>query len=120
MTIGYVLIQMELKKNGSPKAIFETDEDRTFFVAKFPIHHSFKTDVVDNVLDNVLDKLTDRQKEILKEMTQNISISSNQLAALFNVSDRTIRRDIENMKSKGIIDRVGADNGGSWVVIRKK
>ena len=64
MTIGYVLIQKELKKNGSPKAIFETDEDRTFFVIKIPIHNSFKADVVDNVLD----KLTDRQKEILKEM----------------------------------------------------
>lgn len=31
----------EIEKNGSPKPIFHTDDDRTFFMAEFPVHPVF-------------------------------------------------------------------------------
>jgi ATP-dependent DNA helicase RecG len=35
---GIPKIQAAMKRNGSPKASFETDENRLWFVAKLPIH----------------------------------------------------------------------------------
>ena len=35
---GIPKILRAIKKNGSPLPVFERDEDRTFFVARFPIH----------------------------------------------------------------------------------
>ena len=38
---GIPTIQDELSKNGSPKATFETDEGRTYFVVHIPIHQAY-------------------------------------------------------------------------------
>ena len=35
---GIPKILRAIQKNGSPPPVFETDEDRTYFVARFPIH----------------------------------------------------------------------------------
>ena len=35
---GIPKILRAIQKNGSPMPVFETDEDRTYFVARFPIH----------------------------------------------------------------------------------
>jgi hypothetical protein len=36
-----------MKANGSPKPRFEADEDRTYFIARFPIHPSAKKPLAD-------------------------------------------------------------------------
>ncbi|WP_281757993.1 ATP-binding protein [Succinatimonas hippei] len=33
----------EMKANGSPAALFEADDARTFFIASFPIHPAFSS-----------------------------------------------------------------------------
>ena len=38
---GIPKILCEIRKNGSPKPIFHTDDDRTFFLVEFPIHPVF-------------------------------------------------------------------------------
>jgi ATP-dependent DNA helicase RecG len=35
---GIPKILRAIQKNGSPLPVFETDDDRTYFVARFPIH----------------------------------------------------------------------------------
>ena len=42
---GIPTIQEELKKNGSPRATIETDEDRTFFLIDIPCHEGIVTDL---------------------------------------------------------------------------
>ncbi|MBC8112535.1 MAG: hypothetical protein H7Y04_15900 [Verrucomicrobia bacterium] len=35
---GFPIIRREMQKNGSPDPVFETDEDRTYFLSILPIH----------------------------------------------------------------------------------
>ncbi|MCH5172925.1 MAG: putative DNA binding domain-containing protein [Bacteroidales bacterium] len=79
-------------------------------------------DVTDNVTDDVIDKLSDRQKLILyllgtcvtNGVTDNVTETTTTLARKTGVSRRTIVRDMEVLKAKGLVVRVGPDNGGYW------
>ena len=39
---GFPKIYKAMERNGSPEPVFETDENRTYFLAKLPIHSSLK------------------------------------------------------------------------------
>ena len=49
--------------------------------------------------------LTERQNEILKTLKENKSASVSELAKDLYVSEATIRRDLSEMKSMGLIER---------------
>jgi ATP-dependent DNA helicase RecG len=73
---GIPKIQAAMKRNGSPKASFETDENRLWFVAKLPIHTAFAgapetqaSGISDtsrrHVTDHVSDHLSDHVRRLL-------------------------------------------------------
>ena len=72
----------------------------------------------DNVTDNVTDELTDRQRLIVKLIpfndTEDVTETTSSLAQKAGVSRRTIARDMEILKEKGYVVRIGPDNGGHW------
>ena len=84
-----------------------------------------------NVPDNVLDKLTERQRIIYDIIKRNVLENENKdvldntiettesLAKKLSVSSRTIRRDLDKMKSLGLVKREGGDFGGRWIIINK-
>ena len=84
---------------------------------------------IENVLDNVLEKLTERQRVIYDTLKadvrdnvrdnviEDVNETTETLARKLSVSSRTIRRDLDKMKSLGIVKREGGDYGGKWVVI---
>lgn len=80
--------------------------------------------VVDNVTMNVVDELTERQKDILKYIqhcdVDDVTMNATTMAQHFNVSRRTIMRDIDFLVSKGLIKRVGSKMKGHWEVIYKQ
>ena len=76
---------------------------------------AFDTDVPVNVPVNVPVKLTIRQQEIVYKISQNPSITNRQLAELFHVNEKTIKRDIALLKKHGILTRVGSDKSGQWI-----
>ena len=49
--------------------------------------------------------LTERQNEILKRLKENKSAGVNELAKALYVSEATIRRDLAEMKSMGLVER---------------
>ena len=53
---------------------------------------------------------------IINELTNNNTYTMQDLATLLNVNIRTIKRDIEILKQKGILTRIGPDNGGYWQI----
>jgi ATP-dependent DNA helicase RecG len=59
-----------------------------------------------------------RQKAILNFIKMNNQISANEISDLLNMNMRTIQRDIQQLKNKGIIERVGNDRGGYWKLNR--
>ena len=59
---GVPKINREMRTNDSPKAIFETDEDRTYFEVILPVHELFI--VQDEPQINDLDKITLSDKDL--------------------------------------------------------
>lgn len=90
-------------------------------------NHQSDTDVVDNVTKNFIDELTDRQKDILQyiqqcdidDVTMIVTMNATMIAQHFNVSRRTIMRDIDFLVSKGLIKRVGSKMKGHWEIVSK-
>lgn len=77
-------------------------------------------DVPKNVPKNVPKKLKakDRQMFIIEEMNINPKVTIMELGNKFNVSDKTIKRDIEKLKKENKIYRQGSLTEGRWIVIK--
>ena len=106
---------------------FTTEEVR--LTLPIPFLEGTKGD--NNVPDNVLDILTERQRIIYDIIKRNVLENENKdvldntiettesLAKKLSVSSRTIRRDLDKMKSLGLVKREGGDFGGRWIIINK-
>ena len=74
--------------------------------------------VTDNVTDDGIDKLSERQRVIIQLLPFNdkadVTETTSTLAQKTGVSRRTIARDMDVLKEKGFVVRIGADNGGYW------
>lgn len=69
-----------------------------------------------NVVDKVTDKVTDNQQKILELIEQNTSITTMDLAGEVSISQRKIKQNIQKLKEKGLIERIGPAKGGYWKV----
>jgi predicted HTH transcriptional regulator len=84
-----------------------------------------RDDVLRNVLRNVLNKfpietinaLTERQVSIIVKLSEKPDISSRELGVIFSTTDRTIRRDLNQLKSLGIIRHNGSTKKGLWEIV---
>ena len=117
---GIPTIQNELKKNGSPRAIIETNDERTFINVFIPVHPDCGDIVVlDPTQDDPKDdpkELTERQNLILQIISEYHTITRQQLAQRTNTSDSTIKREIAHLKRLGYIKRIGGKTFGHWVI----
>ena len=81
------------------------------------------TDVAENVTDvteNVTDATESRWSKILGLIAQDNKISLAELAASLFVTRMTIYRDIQKLKDKGLLERVGPNKNGYWKLCAKK
>ncbi|MDE5793254.1 MAG: putative DNA binding domain-containing protein [Muribaculaceae bacterium] len=143
---GFPKIYQAVKRNGSPMPVFETDERNTHFLATIPIHPAFigerayiasigkemDEDIKENFLKDFLKdflkesefQITERQGYILYLLSLDNSLSgkiiSEKISMLtsgkISVTDRTIRMDIADLQSKGILTREGGRKDGRWVI----
>ena len=60
--------------------------------------------------------LTERQKQLLDMLREDGSLSVEELCAKLDVSPRTLRRERDVLKECGLIERLGSDKSGVWVV----
>ena len=133
---GFKKILNALEANGSPKPEFETDEDRSYFITRIFVHERFYEAEVDerNVIENVIDisevwltkrmpsyskKKIAKAYEIVKLISENPKMSMNEMRKQLDVTERTIARYISDLKECGVVERIGADSGGSWKVLLK-
>ena len=110
---GFRKILNALEKNGSPKPIFETDPDRLSFSSTILIHPAF---VGENVGENVGEKLNKTQSKIIDLLRENPQYTLEQMAQFITVERRTIERNIKTLREKGVLERIGSDREGYWVV----
>ena len=121
---GIPTMQRELEANGSPKAVFETDEGRTYFTTTIFVHPGFENknflsdirkeeDVPQNVPQNLIQGNQALQMRILKLITENNSITREEMAQEIGVSKKTIQRELKKMP---FISFIGPSKTGHWEI----
>lgn len=133
---GYELITEAFKKEGLELPTMIEAEGGVRIIIKREIFYGIqqggridpktgrliKADVTKNVTDNVTDdnlrELTERQRVIIGMLpfddTEDVTETTSTLAQKTGVSRRTIARDMDALKEKGFVIRIGPDNGGYW------
>jgi ATP-dependent DNA helicase RecG len=137
---GVPTIQEKLAANGSPRAIFETTDDRLTFLIHIPIHagcennllvlankkQSAGSEIISNSSEmssekgrTGSDKPQDVVQSILNAIRKNSKVSAAEIAMKVGLSSRAVEKRIKTMRENGIIRRVGPDRGGYWEIIEK-
>lgn len=62
----------------------------------------------------------DTQKKILKELEKKPNITYDELVERIDTSRRTIIRQMNDLKEKGIVKRVGSDKKGHWEIVERE
>ena len=137
---GVPTIQAKLAENGSPRAIFETTDDRLTFLVTIPIHEecsdsseesietvgfgsektsnsSEKTSNNSEKTSNSSEKTSNSSEKILELIKQNPKISAAGIAMEIGISSRGVEKQIKKLREAGIIKRNGADKGGYWEIV---
>jgi len=73
--------------------------------------------VTDSVTDKVTDKLTTNQTQIIRLILTNRNITTMELSAKIQISQRKIKANLSKLKSLGLVKRIGPSKGGYWEVI---
>ena len=71
-------------------------------------------------LKSVKDKKKHRRQAIVSLMNKDSHISMEAIAEKLDVHERTIKRDIKELRESGVIERIGGDFGGEWKILKKK
>ena len=60
--------------------------------------------------------LSDREKSILTILSKKNDSTAKDISNELGVTEKTIKRDIAELKAKHILERVGGKNGGHWII----
>jgi len=117
---GITTVRAKLKSNGSPAAIYEFDEERTYFSATVKIHPEFPRDTespnVPHDVPHDVPHENPRLTAILDMISADKTITREQMAANLNVSKKTIGRDLKSLAE--IVRYVGSGDKGHWERIK--
>jgi len=71
-----------------------------------------------NVTDNDRIMLTKNQIKIMEFLYDNPHATSNEISENVGIVAESVRQNIIKLKGKGLIERIGADRGGYWKVVK--
>ena len=84
------------------------------------IHPAFKGTKYTNIpdknvnIDTTKETLNESATRVLSLIKHNPNITATEIAIELNISSRTVQKQIANLKSLGIIERIGSDKSGYW------
>ena len=94
----------------------ELVEQPELMQVKLILHIENRVYVTKDVTKDVTKELTERQQIILEFMQADGTITISEMSQKTNVTERTIKRDIESLTEKGILSREGGRKEGRWVI----
>jgi ATP-dependent DNA helicase RecG len=59
------------------------------------------------ITEDILGQLNDRQKEVIEFLKENKRVTTSEYAKMFGITDRTARRDMNQMIDLGLIEKIG-------------
>ena len=134
---GVPTIQAKLAENGSPRAFFETTDDRLTFLVTIPVHEgcyhssekssgtssetnsksSEKGVLGSEKSSEKASKSSEKSSEKILDLIKNKpTISAAEIAMEIDMSARGVEKQIRKLREAGIIKRIGADRGGYWEI----
>lgn len=131
---GVPTIQLKLEENGSPRATFETTDDRLTFLIHIPVRKfdakesnmrtssgisSGKTSISSGMRAERSGILSQRQLEILGLIEQDAAITAPIIAMSLGISTRSAEKQLRTLREAGFIRRTGSPTkGGKWEIIK--
>ncbi|MCI7177227.1 MAG: winged helix-turn-helix transcriptional regulator [Candidatus Cryptobacteroides sp.] len=118
---GVPTIQEKLRANGSPKAVFETDEDRLAFLVTIPVHEGCENRLSFGTSSETSSETpTKTIDKILKTIGERPGITNSELADIFGISLRAVGKHLKNLRDNNLIVRTGSPTyGGGWKIVGK-
>ena len=133
---GVPTIQEKLAVNGSPRATFETTEDRLTFLIHIPIHAGCGNKPVSEIDEQDYSVTTERTTErsesaterakittekttekIIRLIKENPHITNKELADACGITEDGVYWNTKKLRKNNIIRRVGGRFGGQWEVL---
>ncbi len=112
---GVPTIQAKLAENGSPRATFETTDDRLTFLVTIPVHEGCSES--SETIEKSSERVSKSSERILDLIKNKPTISAAEIAMEIDMSSRGVEKQIKKLREAGIIKRNGADFGGYWEII---
>lgn len=105
---GIPKILRELKENGSPLPIFETDEDRTYLETTFFSRVGFEKQSMSELMSESMSELmseleVNRIEGVLEYLKKEDSVSSREVATLLDIELKTASRLLGKAEKLGIL-----------------
>ena len=123
---GVPTIQEKLAKNGSPRATFETTDDRLTFLIFIPVHSGCDNRLLqfDNQGQSTSTEKNNEStqkstQKILELIAENPKVTTQEMADSIGIIRRSVAKHIKKLQEQGIIRRVGPDKGGHWEIVEK-
>ena len=116
---GISKILKVMNQNGSPAPEFESDDDRSYFLIRLPVHAKVipEENSPGNMTTEASEKASEKTSEkILSLMRKKPQITQLEIAETIDRSTRAIEMQVAKLKTEGLIERVGPDKGGHWMV----
>jgi ATP-dependent DNA helicase RecG len=121
---GISKIIKAMAANGSPAPEFETDEDRSYFLTRLPVHekavwveHAAETsgETTQETTQKTTRKTTQKIIDLLREQPM---LGRKELAELLgDITEDGVKYHLNKLKADGLIRRIGPDKGGHWEII---
>ncbi len=100
------------------KPLVENEVDFYKITFYLELNEKYSENLAEKYLENIPENRLDNIKKLI---INNNKISIPEIANVLKVNEKTIKRDFEKLKEKGILKRIGPDKGGHWeVIINKK
>lgn len=113
---GVPTIQEKLRANGSPRAVFETDEDRLAFLVTIPVHEGCENRLSSGTCSETGSETPKRTiDKIMKIIKERPGITNAELANILDISPRAVGKHLKKLRDDNRIVRVGSPTyGGGW------
>jgi len=117
---GIPTIQEGLQRNGSPRATFETDEDRRVLWVTIPIQPDYfesldSSDTNQNDISSKQD-INDKEIQLLELLEQEPTITLVKAAEKLGWKETLVKYYVASLKKKKMLSRNGTSHNGVWVV----
>jgi len=109
---NYYLLLQFTEKHLWDKFYLEND----IFRIIVPLDDNYSYDVEINKNFGINFGINDTQKKILSLMNNNPTITAAQISEAIRITKRQVETNINKLKTQGLIERVGANKNGKWIV----